>query len=380
MDCLIQSRLCEAMRTGYTYHGFFPAWIRILDAVFTGAFTMQRYSYWPFVALVVLIALLVATWRVADPPNQGFRAYTKRMVPYTLELLEFDPTVQLPETRACVRLVAASAEASWLNTPQALYILALQYERENSMNNAELWFREVIEQAPEWSWPYVSLGILLARTDPGRLEEAAELLTTAIELQPDWVRPYNSLSVVLRSLGRLEEAEAMAVEAVTLGPQDIATHNNYANLLAVLGRYEEAEEHYRYAMENAPDNAKPPYNLACLYSAQGLVEEALEYLLYALELSPDVRLDAATDPCFSVVRDHPFFQELLYGEEFSDRDDEEGELEHFAYEEGEVEEAVEELSLDDLEEELSSHEDEALSDGEQADTTSAEEDALKEVE
>lgn len=283
---------------------------------------MARYSYWPFVAVVVLIALLVAAWRIADPPNQGFRQYTKRMVPYALELLEYDPTIQLPETRACVRLIAASAEASWLNTPEALYILALQYERENSVENAELWLREVIRQVPEWSWPYVNLGILLARTDAGRLEEAAELLSEAIELQPDWVRPYNSLSVVLRSLGRLEEAEAMAIEAVTLGPQDIATHNNYANLLSVLGRYDEAEEHYRYAMEGAPENSKPPYNLACLYSAQGMVEEALEYLLYALELSADVRLDAATDPCFTLVRDHPFFQEIVYGESVSELEEE----------------------------------------------------------
>ncbi|HNZ48272.1 MAG TPA: tetratricopeptide repeat protein [Candidatus Hydrogenedentes bacterium] len=275
---------------------------------------MKRYSYWLVVATVAFIALLVVGWRYLDPPNQGFRIYTKRMVSYTLELLENDPTVQLPETRACVRLVAASAEASWLNTPEALYILALQYERENSTENAELWFREVIRLAPGWSWPYVNLGILLARTDAGRLEEAAELLTAAIALQPDWVRPYNSLSVVLRSLGRLEEAEAMAIAAITLEPQDVAAHNNYANLLAVMGRYEEAEEHYRYAMENAPENSKPPYNLACLYCARGLDEEALDYLAFAITLSSDARLDAASDPCFSALRDNPYFQELIYGE------------------------------------------------------------------
>jgi len=230
-----------------------------------------------------------------------------------ISLLEKDTAAYHKETQDAVRLVAAAAAEGMIVSPKALYVLAVQHEREGDLETAETVFRQAIGEAEEWSWPYVALGTLLARFGGNRLDEAELLLRKAIELQPDWVRPYNSLSVVLRMLTRYDEAESVALQALELAPDDVAAHNNYANLLVVLERFEEAETHYTIAMEKEPENAKPPYNLACLYSITGLYEDACDYLELAIALSESSITDAAVDPYFDSMRSYPRFEKLLYG-------------------------------------------------------------------
>ena len=274
---------------------------------------MKNWKVWALAAMSLCIALLAVFWRQYTPLERSYTWYVGAKVNETISLLETDPTVFARETQDAVRVVAAAAADGILTTPEAQFILAVQYDREGDYETAKSVLRTIIEDAGQWSWPYVELGILLARSGQDYLEEAEQLLLKAVELQPDWVRPYNSLSVVLRLRGRLDEAETASAKALELDPYDVAAHNNYANLLVVEGRYEEAEEHYLFAMESEPSNAKPPYNLACLYSIAGDHDRACDYLELAVALSESSRTDAAIDPYFDPMRANPRFQEILFG-------------------------------------------------------------------
>jgi len=275
---------------------------------------MKHWKPWTLAAAALCVATLAVLWRLYSPLPYLYTWYVSEKTEEAIFLLETDPTLYNKDTQDAVRLVAAAAAKGFLHSPETRYVLAVQYEREGNYEEAKEILHGVIQSADGWSWPYVALGILLARSGEGHLEEAEKLLRRAVELQPDWVRPYNSLSVVLRLLGRLEEAEATSLQAIELAPYDVAAHNNYANLLVLQARYEEAETHYRFAMESEPFNAKPPYNLACLFSIIGAYEEACDYLEAAVALSESSRTDAAMDPYFDSMRTYPRFQEILYGE------------------------------------------------------------------
>ena len=229
-----------------------------------------------------------------------------------LDLLAEDPAAWRDDTRSAVRIAAAAAEEHGLDDAGALYVAAVQLQREGSPSSAEALYRRAAMAAPDWSWPHASLGSLVARS-PDRLEEAAEELLRAIALEPDWARPHNSLAVVLRLQERYPEAEEHALRALELDPDDIAAHNNYANLLVQLGRLAEAEEHYLAAHELDPENPKPAYNLACLYALGGMNDKALEWLPLATRRSDALRREALLDPDLAALRETPGFQEALGG-------------------------------------------------------------------
>lgn len=274
---------------------------------------MRNWKLWTFAGASALVALLAILWRFYSPLDRAYLRYVSDRSEEAISLLESDPTAYQTRTQNMVRLVAAATANGSIATPEALYTLAIQHEREGDFDAAEMVYRQVIAKVAGWSWPYVALGTLLARFGGERLVEAEQLLRTAVELQPDWVRPYNSLSVVLRLLGYLEASETVVLQALELDPDDVAAHNNYANLLVVMERFEEAESHYRFAMENEPENAKPPYNLACLYSIIGAYEDACDYLEMAISLNESSIADAAIDPYFDPMRGYPRFQTLVYG-------------------------------------------------------------------
>ncbi|NLV42007.1 MAG: tetratricopeptide repeat protein [Candidatus Hydrogenedentes bacterium] len=263
-----------------------------------------------FAALLLAAGVLVCRQWPGGAPAPA--AAPGDRVDYALDLLAEDPAAWRDDTRSAVRIAAAAAEEHGLDDPGALYVTAVQLQREGSPSAAEALYRRAAMAEPDWSWPHASLGSLVARS-ADRLEEAAEELRRAIALEPDWARPHNSLAVVLRLQEKYPEAEEHALRALELDPDDIAAHNNYANLLVQLGRLAEAEEHYLAAHELDPENPKPAYNLACLYALGGMNEKALEWLPLATRRSDALRREALLDPDLAALRETPGFQEALGG-------------------------------------------------------------------
>lgn len=273
---------------------------------------MKQWTPWTIALAAAGVAVMVVFWRQFNWEERKYTAFVDATTSEAMILLVEDPLATRAETQQLVRIAAAAADAGHYVTPESQYALALQLQREGSLDEAESLLYQLVTVIPDWSWPYALLGSIIGRNGPERLGEAEEALRRAIALEPGWARPYNSLGVVLRLMGRYEEAEEAALHALELAPEDIACHNNYANLLLVLGRYEEAEVHYAYAVEIEPDNPKPLYNLACLYSVMERVDDALAYLEAAISLNENMRRDAAVDPYFASLQMLPEYQQLVY--------------------------------------------------------------------
>ena len=273
---------------------------------------MKQWTPWTIALAAAGVAVVVVLWRQFNWEERKYTAFVAEVTHNAMLLLVTDPLASQLDTQQAVRIAAAAADAGHYVTPESQYALAIQLQREGAADQAEALLYQVVASTPDWSWPYMLLGSLIARSGQDRLGEAEEALRRAIALEPDWARPYNSLGVVLRLMGRFEEAEEAALRSLELAPEDIACHNNYANLLLVLGRYEEAEAHYAYAVEVEPDNPKPLYNLACLYSVMERVDDALHYLEAAIALNESMRRDAAVDPYFANLQMLPEYQYLVY--------------------------------------------------------------------
>lgn len=273
---------------------------------------MKKWTPWTIALAAAGFAVVVVLWRQFDWEERKYTAYVAEVSDFAMMQLAEDPLATRPDTQQAVRIVAAAADAGHYVTPESLYALALQLQREGSADQAEALLYDLVTEAPDWSWPYVLLGSIVGRDGPERLGEAEEALRRAIALDPDWARPYNSLGVVLRLMERYGEAEEAFLYALELAPEDIACHNNYANLLLVLGRYEDAEVHYAHAVEMEPDNPKPLYNLACLYSVMERTEDALHFLEAAVSLSEALRREAAVDPYLANLHELPEYRSLVY--------------------------------------------------------------------
>lgn len=267
---------------------------------------------WRIALIVVLIAALVYVSRQTTARGPGGLDSPETVTERALDLLESDTNALREDTQEAIRVAAVYAASGMSNSAQAAYLLGRQYEREQNFQSAEGYFKKAIALAPEWNWPYASLGDLLGRHSFGRAEEAKATLQKAIALDPSWGRPYGIMAVILRSEGKFDEALVQAELALNYMPDDISPLNNYANLLVDLNRYDEAEDYFRRAIESFPEHPKPYYNLACLYAIIGRTDDALANLTEAFQRSDALRLEALSDGDFASLREDPRFITLVH--------------------------------------------------------------------
>lgn len=119
---------------------------------------------------------------------------------------------------------------------------------------AEQGFRDVADAYPEFSVPFINLGILHARD--GRHAQAEEAFLAALERDPASAIAYNELGILYRRTGRFDAAEAAYQQAVRLDPGYAIAHLNLGVLFDLyLGQPERALEHYeRYvALAQTPE-------------------------------------------------------------------------------------------------------------------------------
>lgn len=266
---------------------------------------------WRVALFTAVVAALVYVSRQTTARGPGGLESPEVVNARALSLLDMDPNALLAETQEAVRVAAVYAQSGMNPGAEGAYLMARQYEREQNYPGAEGYYKKAIALAPEWSWPYASLGKLLGQYSFGRTEEAKATLEKAITLEPTWGRPYGILAVLLRAEGDFEAALVQSELALRYMPGDISPLNNHANLLVDLERYDEAEVYFRRAIESFPEHPKPYYNLACLYAILGRNDDALANLTEAFTRSDALRLEAIADLDFAGLREDPRFEALV---------------------------------------------------------------------
>ncbi len=147
-----------------------------------------------------------------------------------------------------------------------------------------LW-RDTIAKNPGVVMARVNLGMLLH--GQGRLDDAAEQFTAALQLAPTDAEIHDNLGVTLAALGDREAARSHFEEALRIAPGTPGTYNNLGNLFASGGQFAEALGHYEEAVRLAPAYADPRNNLANVLAQQGRGDEAIAQYRVALQLDPN---------------------------------------------------------------------------------------------
>jgi tetratricopeptide (TPR) repeat protein len=161
---------------------------------------------------------------------------------------------------------------------------ALAHHRAGQLDQAELLYRRVLDQAPAHPDALHLLGVLAhQRGQPGR---AAELIGRAIALRPGQAAYHGNLSEACRAGGDLDAARRHAEVAVRLRPDVPAYHNSLGLALQHQGRHAEAADHFHRAVRLDPGFALAHNNLGISLQRLGRAEEALAAWAEAVRLDP----------------------------------------------------------------------------------------------
>lgn len=169
---------------------------------------------------------------------------------------------------------------------QAKFDQAVALHQQQRLADAERIYREVLQRQPNHFDALHLLGVIALQT--GHMEQAADLISKAIELNANVAAAHSNLGTALRDLKRPESALASFDQAIALEPDFAAAHCNRGTALLDLGRSKEALASCDKAIALKPD-------FATAHNTRGLVleklkrpEEALASYDKAIALKPDL--------------------------------------------------------------------------------------------
>lgn len=133
-----------------------------------------------------------------------------------------------------------------------LYFRGITLERQDKWEQAEADFRKVLDLYPDQPMVLNYLGYSLV--DRGmKLEEALEMIKTAVRLRPTDGYIVDSLGWVYYRLGRYEEAVSQLERAVALRPQDPILNDHLGDAYWKVGRKLEARFKWNHARDLEPE-------------------------------------------------------------------------------------------------------------------------------
>jgi tetratricopeptide (TPR) repeat protein len=208
------------------------------------------------VAVVVLLALSVGTWR-----RSGI--YADRVA------LWRDSVTKNPK--------------AWIAHNNLGYALLQTGELDDAIRHLE----EALRLMPDYAGAHYNLGIAFERT--GKAREAIGQYEQALQVNPDYAEGHNNLGIVLLRVGESQKAKEQFEQALRIDPDLAEAHNNLGAELDRQGRTQEAIGHFEQAVRAKPDYIEAHNNLASALWAggKGNVEEAMGHWEQALRIQPD---------------------------------------------------------------------------------------------
>ena len=216
--------------------------------------------------------------------------------------------------------------SAWFYEPTAYEYLAISFANQGLIDEAEKWFRKLIEIAPNSPNGYYQLGNLLD-VIPNRIPEAEAFYRQALKLNDKIIGANNNLGLLLRNQRRFKEAivycrkcvslssdtwlyenlgstlsdsyqfeypdPAIAKEAenaffavLKINAQSLKTLSNLGYLYMLTKRYAESEQLYRKIFNIDPTFSPAYFNMCSLLKEIGRFTEAQEYFRKGKSLDP----------------------------------------------------------------------------------------------
>jgi len=126
-------------------------------------------------------------------------------------------------------------------------VKAAAFERDGEPNKAEDIYRDILKRDPDHVEAVRLLAGIAATNKQYR--DAEVFLLRAVANAPDYGRAWVELCNVQRELEKYERATESAKQVLRLGPDKAEAHMVYAGVIGAAGRHEEAIESYRKALE-----------------------------------------------------------------------------------------------------------------------------------
>jgi tetratricopeptide (TPR) repeat protein len=241
----------------------------------------------------------------------------------------------------------------------AMLEAAVQNHQTGCLEQADMMYRQVLQEQPENPVALHSLGVLAYQqgqhdvaadlvgraitSNPqipqfhntlgvineaqGRLEEAVDAYGQAVSLKADYAEAYNNMAIALQSQGKYAQAVENCERATSIDPDYAEAYNTMGFALQMQGRLDDAIESYRKATQVKPDFAEAYNHLGVVLSKQERHDEALENYRQALRINPDYaevhnnlsialkglgRLDEAVESCRKALKLEPNFAEAYF--------------------------------------------------------------------
>ena len=144
------------------------------------------------------------------------------------------------------------ATQNWPNSVEIIYDYAMAAERVGKLDVMEVELRKAMKMKPDFAAAYNALGYSLADRNI-KLQEAKNLIETALQLQPGDHYMLDSLGWVHYRLGNLDKAADSLRKAYEVqADPEIAAH--LGEVLWKQGKQEEAKQIWASALKEHPDN------------------------------------------------------------------------------------------------------------------------------
>jgi tetratricopeptide (TPR) repeat protein len=222
--------------------------VPVIGLVQVGAQAMaDRYTYVPLIGLFIMIA-----WGVSD--LVGSQRYGK-------------PALTLAAASLLSALIVSTflQVKHWKNSltllEHTLSVTDRNYLAHNNLGNAI--------------------------AELGRIEEAIDHFTEAVNIRPNFSKAHNNLGNALSRQGKNQEAIRHFYKALEVEPNFPGFHLNLGNALENQGKIEGAISHYSKALQLKPDFAEAYFNLGNLLAKHGKMDEAISHFSTALQIKPD---------------------------------------------------------------------------------------------
>ena len=235
---------------------FLGTLVPVIGLVQVGTQAMaDRYTYVPLIGLFIILA-----WGVPDLLKR-FRyqkfglAVITALVTITLTIVSWE---QVKIWQSSVTLFER-ALAVTKNNFVAHNNLGHYRLNEGRLTDAIDHFTKAVEINPKFELAYLNLGVALSRQ--GKIDEAIRSYTRALQVKPDYVVAYNNLGNALYRQGKYQKAISNYLQAMQIDPNYEEAYNGIGAVLIRLGEIEKAVVFFKKALQINPDNTNAQNNL-----------------------------------------------------------------------------------------------------------------------
>src|SRR5437870_2378380 len=142
----------------------------------------------------------------------------------------------------------------------------------------------VVADVPNGAKPHFDYGSALQKE--GKLEQAVEEYTIALQFDPNYAGTHMNLGSALSEQAKFDAAVPHMETALRLEPNKGDFHLMYANLLHRIGRNDEATLHFETGTHLKPNSADAHYSYAAFLLEVGKIDEYVSELRTVLRLKP----------------------------------------------------------------------------------------------